>query len=279
MNSLNRKNIFNNKLQLITKQIMSNRIQMIKKKMNLLYIRNYINQKIYQKNINLYNPSLNNKKLLLLIATNTDTEFKMKNIMNTLNFFNFDNITKVVVNSYGLPFNNIMSNYYYNNNIKYYEIQNDVTYDFGKWIFLLSKVDYTDYDFIFFINDSIIIQKPINHFINLTIKNNVEIFGYNDSTQSRYHYQSYFFAIKSDVIQKFIYLFESKKNLIKNQNDVICNYELNMTDYFSTKNCFLNIGNIHFNKGLNIFFTNDMLYEILKKTNLLPFIKIKRLIK
>ena len=50
-----------------------------------------------------------------------------------------------------------------------------------------------------------------------------------------------------------------------------------MTNYFSTKNCFLNIGNIPLHRGLNIFFTDDTLYEILKKTNLLPFIKIKRI--
>ena len=48
-----------------------------------------------------------------------------------------------------------------------------------------------------------------------------------------------------------------------------------MTDWFINKECFLNIGNIPSNENRNIFFTNNSLYDKLKKTNLLPFTKIK----
>ena len=48
-----------------------------------------------------------------------------------------------------------------------------------------------------------------------------------------------------------------------------------MSDWFISKECFLNIGNIPSNENINIFFKNNSLYDKLKKTNLLPFTKIK----
>ena len=50
-----------------------------------------------------------------------------------------------------------------------------------------------------------------------------------------------------------------------------------MTDWFSTKKSFLEIGNFELQKNHNIFFTNDKIYISLKKSGLLPFTKIKRI--
>ena len=47
-----------------------------------------------------------------------------------------------------------------------------------------------------------------------------------------------------------------------------------MTDWFSTKKCFLKIAS--WNDGGNIFSTNDTFYIPLKKSGLLPFTKIVR---
>ena len=49
--------------------------------------------------------------------------------------------------------------------------------DFGKWNYLLNKIDYNNYEHIVFINDSFIIKGSINHFFNLIYKNNVELYG------------------------------------------------------------------------------------------------------
>ena len=65
---------------------------------------------------------------------------------------------------------------------------------------------------------------------------------------------------------------------MKTQSDVINNYEINMRDWFQTKDCFLKIGNEFYNKGHNIFFTNDLFYGRLFSGRLLPFSKIKRVI-
>jgi hypothetical protein len=183
----------------------------------------------------------------------------------------------MVANSTSLKYSDEMHNYYKSKNITYYEIENNGCYDFGKWIFLLSNIDSSLYDYVFFINDSFIIEQPVTHFINLAIKSNKELYGYNDSTQEQYHYQSYFFAVRADAIPKFIHMFNSKKELIQTQRDVIHYFELKMMDYFSSHDCYLKIGNIWFHQGLNIFFNSDFLYSILKKTGILPFVKLKRI--
>jgi hypothetical protein len=243
----------------------------------LIKLRNMIIYKHKEKLYNSYNPVYNNKKLLLLMATHTDNELRFKTILNSMNYFDTNNMDIMVANSKSLKYSNVLSSYYKSKNIAYYEIENNNCYDFGKWIYLLSQIDYSLYDYVFFINDSFIIEKPITHFINLAIKSNTELYGYNDSTQENYHYQSYFFSVRSDAINKFINMYNSKKKLIKTQRDVIENYELKMIDYFSSHNCYLKIGNIFFHKGLNIFFTSDFLYEILKKNGVLPFVKLKRI--
>jgi hypothetical protein len=251
------------------------------KKYNLIEIAK-VDKYIVRKNNeilnNSYNPDLNNKKLLVLIATHVNSDLKLNTIKKTIEFLNFNCVNITVANTKSLELNNLFSDFCKKNNVSYNEVENDSTYDFGKWAYLLSKIDYSLYDFIFFTNDSFIIEKPITHFINLTIKKNVELYGYNDSTQRNYHYQSYLFSIRSNAIYKFIQMFNSKKHLINDQEDVVTNYELKMIDNFFTHDCFLKIGYISFHKGLNIFFTSDYLYEKLNSVGILPFIKIKRIL-
>jgi hypothetical protein len=141
----------------------------------------------------------------------------------------------------------------------------------------IKNINYTLYDFVIFTNDSYIIHYPITQFINLTVKNNYELYGYNDSTQQNYHYQSYLFSIRNNAINKFIGYYRSIKDKLNSQEDVINMLELKMLKCFNSKGCFLNIGLFKIHQGKNIFFTNDILYNKLKKTRLLPFTKIKRI--
>lgn len=104
-----------------------------------------------------------------------------------------------------------------------------------------------------------------------------ELYGYNDSTEINYHYQSYLFSIKKDAIPKFIKMIQDKISLMKTQTDVITEYELKMAQHF-THDCFLKIGHLPYNEKKNIFFENDFLYKKLLKYKLLPFIKIKRIL-
>ena len=241
-------------------------------------LTNLIISKHKEKLDNSYNPIYNNKKLLLLIATHTDTELRYTTILNTLKYFDTTTMDIMIANTTSLNYSDELHTYYKSKNITYYEIENIPSYDFGKWIYLLSNIDYSLYDYVFFINDSFIIEQPVTHFINLAIKRNTELYGYNDSTEEQYHYQSYFFCVRSDAIPKFINMFNSKKELIQTQRDLILHFELKMIDYFSSHDCYLKIGNIWFHQGLNIFFKSEFLYNLLKKNGILPFVKLKRLL-
>jgi hypothetical protein len=63
---------------------------------------------------------------------------------------------------------------------------------------------YNEYNFVVLTNDSYIIHNPIRHFLNLAAKNNVELYGYNDSHEMKYHYQSYLFVLRVDAVTTFI---------------------------------------------------------------------------
>jgi hypothetical protein len=247
---------------------------------NSINVNNYIDYKQKQKQKNDYNPDVNNIKYLTVIACHCNTETKLNTIKNNLQFFNFNTNDIIIINSSNLQFNDQLKHICNeNNNITYYEINNNSTLDFGKWNYILSIIDYNKYNHIVFTNDSFIIHNTINYFFNLIYKYNTQLYGYNDSTQICYHYQSYFFSIRKDSIQIFIDKFEESKNLIQTYNDVVNFYEIKMIDWFNLKKCFLKIGNNQYNKGQNIFFTNDKLYDILKNSSLLPFTKLKELFK
>ena len=59
--------------------------------------------------------------------------------------------------------------------------------------------------------------------------------------------------------------------------DVVGNIELQLTNIYASRDCFLKIGNLRGNVTKNVFFNNDALYFRLKSENLLPFTKLKRI--
>ena len=246
------------------------------KKLN--QFKKYMIFKTQQKNNNSYSPDINGKKYLVLFACHCDSQLKLETIRKNLIYYAFENMHKIVINTTKLQYNSsvskICSRY---NNTKYVEIDNSGYYDFGKWLHVLKNINYNEYDYIIFTNDSFIIHNSINHFFNLTAKHNLELYGYNDSTQNKYHYQSYLFSLRKDAIQKFIDKVDNPNLIIKNQSDVIKYFELDMTNWFKTHKSFLKIGNCRLDIGHNIFFTNDGLYLPLKKSGLLPFTKLKRI--
>jgi hypothetical protein len=230
------------------------------------------------KNRNMYHPSLNNKKTLTVIACHINSELKFKTIIGNINFLNFASNDIIIINSKNLPFNQDIQIFCSNQNIKYIEVENDSALDFGKWVYVLKTENLSEYPFIVLTNDSYIIHKPICYFYNLTVKRDVELYGFNDSTQTNYHYQSYLFSLKKEVINDFINIVESKTPLLNGSSlDVIEKFELKLTEHFSNCDCFLKIGNEDYHKTKNIFFENDIFYGLLMRRGLLPFTKIKRI--
>jgi hypothetical protein len=256
-----------------------NNMQHIIKNKQIKDFNMYMKHKIQQKNNNSNSPDQNGKKYLVIMACHSNSHHKFETIRNNLRFFAFENCHKIVINSQNTGYTDKLQEICNRHlNAKYVEVPNSAYIDFGKWTHVLSNVvNYNDYDYIVLTNDSYIIHSSINHFLNLAVKHNVELYGYNDSTQVKYHYQSYLFILRKDAVNKFIARVTAPGPIIREANDIILNFEVHMTDWFSTHKSFLKIGHFELNKGQNIFFTNDSLYLPLKKSGLLPFTKIKRI--
>lgn len=238
----------------------------------------YIYFKNMQKNNNSYSPDNNNKKYLVVMACHVSTKIKLDTIRKNLRYFAFCSVDVALVASSNQEFNedvkNICSNY---TNVKYYETENKDSLDFGKWHWLLSQVDYNIYDYVVLTNDSFIIHSSINHYLNLATKYDVDLYGYNDSTDICYHYQSYLFTLKKDAVPIFLTNVENNLPLMNSYSGVVHNGELMLTKWFPNSKSFLNIGNIPSNINRNIFLHNDELYTPLRNNGLLPFSKLKRL--
>ena len=223
-------------------------------------------------------PTHPNIKTLTIIACHTDSILKLNTILNNIRYFRFINNDIIIINSSHTTYSKQLEMACNARGLKYIEIPNNTHLDAGKWMHVVKSSNIQSYNFIVFTNDSYFIKYPIYHFYNKMFTKNVELYGYNDSTQIEYHYQSYLFGIKREAVHKFITHYESHKNLLTDYLSVVSNIELKLTHIFKMKDCFLKIGNIYHNKDKNIFFNNDELYIQLMKTRLLPFIKLKRII-
>jgi len=217
-----------------------------------------------------------NKKFLTIIACHTNTEKKLNILRQNLQYLTFENNTIIIVNSTGLLYNTKIQEEITGKGHKYIEIENNKWIDSGKWFHVLNnmEIDFTNYDFITFTNDSFSICRPILHYFNLASHHDVEFFAYSSSTEEKYHFQSYLFTIKNSSIQKYIYFL---KYYMENKLDSNgYKIELELGNIFSSKQCFLDIGVLPMNYKKNVFFHNQLLYATLFKSNVLPFIKTKQ---
>ncbi len=237
----------------------------------------YINN--LKKLIEKYNYDIdNNNKILVLIACHIDSYNKFETLKNNIKYFK--NLDICIINTSNLEFNKEVEKLCKNNNMKYMEKENDIYVDFGKWIHCLENIDYKKYDYIVFTNDSIYLTNKINYFFNLMVEKNKDLYGYNDSTELNYHYQSYLFGIKSISINKFLDLYKNNKKYIKKSKEhysLIKNTELKLANFFDSKDCFLKISNFESNDKKNIYLKNYYLYNKLYSNNILPIIKLRQL--
>jgi len=248
-----------------------------------LFIKNY--NTIVSNNYECKNT--NHKKFLTIFACHTKSLLKYNAIINNIPYLFFPNNDIIIINSSNEKYSDKLKNYIStnsdNNNkiIKYIEIPNDKYIDIGKYIHVLNVIETDDsmkkdYDFVVLINDSIIIKKSITHFYNMIIKMNKELYAYNDSSEIKYHYQSYLYAIKYNAIHKLLDYFKSHKFEINGYKDVIDIIELELTGIYANNcDCFLKIAKLPCNINKNIYFHNDRLYNLLFNNGILPFIKIR----
>jgi hypothetical protein len=218
-------------------------------------------------------------KILAIFANHTCNNIKYNISLNNISLLRdkFTNI--IIVDTKNEEYANKLHNDFLGDEkiINYFFVENDNYFDFGKWIFALNNIDYKKYDYIMFINDSIILLDPLDNFF-LYFKNSsdINLYAYNDSTQIKYHYQSYLFFVKSKSILNFINFFESKKNVIVDLESLVHNVELNMCNIIDDHDCFLKIGN-EWNMSKNLYWENESLYKYLLSKNIFSIIKLKKI--
>ena len=199
---------------------------------------------------------------------------RLQTTKQNIRYLKFKQNNIIVVATANLPLNSKLKQFCNIHKIQYFETVNDKWLDFGKWLYVLKHIDYTEYECIYFTNDSFIIESSIFHFFNLAFEKKTEIYAYTSSSELKYHYQSYLFSISKDAISKFIHFVGDKIDL-KKQVDVVY-IELNLLHNFTSKDCFLDLGKNGYNIKQNIFFTNNEFYYPLFNSLLLPFVKLKR---
>jgi hypothetical protein len=243
------------------------------KTINILKYKTYLTIK------NSYSPEHHSDvKILTLMACNSDSLLKKNTIINNIKKINYKNNDIVIINSLNTPFSVDIQNESKDILKDYFEIPNDInTLDIGKFIAGLKKHNYLEYDFVVFINDSIIIEKSINHFYNLMIQKKCDLYGINSSSTIKYHYQSYLYGIKSSAIINLINLYEIKKPLLKNGYDgVIQNIELELCYYFKNKDCFLDFATFpEIIKNGGQIFLDKSIYKYLLDNSVFSLIKVK----
>lgn len=233
----------------------------------------FVKEKLHEKNNCIINKNNCNKKHLTVIACHLHNKQRVQNLYKNLKFLCFPENDIIIVNSSGLSFNNDVKQELADKIKQYIEIPNNNWIDFGKWKYVLENIDYSNYDFITFTNDSFSIFHPVQFYFNLASNQNKEIYAYTSSSEVKYHFQSYLFTIQKEAINKFKHYLQTK--IIKYSIRInAIHLELHLIDVFQSRDCFLDIGKI--NKQ-NIFFTNNDLYLQLFACKLLPFIKLKRL--
>lgn len=220
-----------------------------------------------------------NARFLTIVACHTTSTAKVRTIVNNLKYLAFSTNRIVIVNSANTTYSKTLREILEKSplDIEYKEIPNDSCLDCGKWMHYINNYYKNTHDYVVFTNDSYLINGSLQHFYNAMYRRGTELYGYNDSTQIRYHYQSYLFGIKNKCIYKLCNHFEKVKRRLKSYMDVVGNIELQLINIYASRDCFLKIGNIKGNVGNNVFFNNDPLYFKLKSHNLLPFTKLKRI--
>jgi hypothetical protein len=212
-------------------------------------------------------------KLLLIISCHSNSKFKYNVLKNNIAYLTLNNIDIIIINS--IEFKH---KYKYNispNIVKTFFIENDKLCDFGKWVHVIKNYDYSKYKNVVFVNDSIILTNNINnYFINID-NTEYDLYGFNDSKQITYHYQSYIFSVKKSAISDFIKMVDGNKNFIKKFDDLIKYYEFGLYRSFMTKSCYITVS--YLTNGRNLQFTADDIYSTLLITNIFPIIKVKRL--
>jgi lipopolysaccharide biosynthesis protein len=138
------------------------------------------------------------------------------------------------------------SQYFLNvNNIKLLKVNNE-GWDFGMWYKAILKLDISKYQQIALVNDSCILFKPLDEFMNWARIDKSDLQGITSSEAVSPHIQSYFLIINKNAIKDSVDYFNINK-ILPHVSDVIKTYEIGFSKYLISKG--FKIGAFIDNKG------------------------------
>ena len=217
-------------------------------------------------------------KVLTIIACHSNSEDKYLSVINNFNYLKFPNNDIIIINSVNENYSEQLKNEMQDKCKNFIEIPNDVYMDFGKWNYVCENYDISSYDFVVFTNDSFFITDSMYPFYNTMLEKNKNFYALTSSSEINKHFQSYLFGVTKIAVDRFKNFFKIKKGLIDEKpRSLILNIELNLSNYFLVKECYLELDKFPTNFQKNIFFHNDLLYSKLLQAKILPVIKLRRL--
>jgi hypothetical protein len=128
------------------------------------------------------------------------------------------------------------------------QIEENEGFDFGLWYKVFQKNEIDTYDQIALVNDSCILFKPLNEFMEWSRSHASDLQGITLSNAIALHIQSYFLIINKRAIP-FVKEYFEKHKLLKNISDVIAVYEVGLSSFLISKD--LRIDAFMDNNGYN----------------------------
>lgn len=210
-----------------------------------------------------------NDRIAVLIACHTFNKLKILGIENNLNKLS---LSKYPIDIYLIDSKEFKGNLEYlryTNNVKdlvYFENTNLICHD--KWYKMLNKIK-CSYDKYILMNDSFLILKNIDDFLDYCHVKNKELIGILDSNEITYHYPDFLRFYNKNGVKKWMNFFNLKKSPDLNFNDIILKLEIGSTNITDSKDCFYKVdkdyyGNIHYDDKALEHYINNLKYPIVK---------------
>jgi lipopolysaccharide biosynthesis protein len=119
------------------------------------------------------------------------------------------------------------------NNISFF-IEKNEGYDFGQWYKAFQKLEIKKYDQVALVNDSCILFKSLDAFMNWTRINKADLQGMTYSDAIAPHIQSYFLIVNRPILASVKDYFDSHK-IVQTLDQVIKTYEVGLSTFIISK--------------------------------------------
>jgi lipopolysaccharide biosynthesis protein len=113
-------------------------------------------------------------------------------------------------------------------------IEKNEGFDFGLWYKAFQQFDISSFEQVALVNDSCILFKPLNEFMNWSFTNKADLQGMTLSDSIAPHVQSYFLILQRSAIKHAAIYFKEHK-ILANISDVIKTYEVGLSTYLISK--------------------------------------------